>query len=72
LAARTLAEAHRAEGERQRQAVARAITESADDVVRSLRLIDQRELRGWPTAGRGICGAINDTIPGANLGLFDE
>ena len=36
------------------------------------RLVGRRELRGWPVAGRGITGAINDTIPGASLGLLDE
>jgi hypothetical protein len=34
------------------------------------RLIDRRELRGWPAAGRGICGAIAETSPGWNL--FDD
>jgi hypothetical protein len=34
------------------------------------RLIDKRELRGWPCAGHGICGAVSESIPGWNL--FDD
>jgi hypothetical protein len=34
------------------------------------RLIDKRELRGWPAAGKGINGAVWGTTPGH--GLFDE
>ena len=33
----------------------------------SRRLIGKLELRGWPAAGKGIQGAIVDTIPGGNL-----
>jgi hypothetical protein len=35
-----------------------------------MRLVDRRELRGWPAAGRGIGGAIAGSQPGD--GLFDE
>jgi hypothetical protein len=35
------------------------------------RLLDRRELRGWPCAGSGIDGAISQTVPGWNLGLDD-
>lgn len=33
------------------------------------RLIDKREIRGWPAAGKGICGAVNGTVPGSDAHL---
>jgi tRNA(Ile2) C34 agmatinyltransferase TiaS len=67
--ARSLHEARREAAERLDRQVAKA---TADDAVvaSTRRLIDKRELRGWPAAGRGINGAIAGTVPGHRL--FDE
>jgi 2-polyprenyl-3-methyl-5-hydroxy-6-metoxy-1,4-benzoquinol methylase len=67
VAAITLHAKHRLEAESLAEQVIRVVQEPAR--VTS-RLIDKRELRGWPAAGKGICGAIRDTIPGWNL--FDD
>jgi hypothetical protein len=66
----TLAEKHRLEAERQRHAVNKAVGEAVDVKANPRRLIDKRELRGWPTAGKGISGHIAGTEPGH--GLFDD
>jgi hypothetical protein len=71
VAAIPLHMAHRLEAERLQQQV-RQITADPGEANAPSRMIDKRELRGWPVAGRGIRGAIDDTIPGHNLGLFDE
>jgi hypothetical protein len=70
--ARTLADARRETAEHLSRQVAEISTDPGDTSRASSRLLDKRELRGWPVAGRGIRGAIDETIPGWNLGLFDE
>jgi hypothetical protein len=68
VAAISLAEKHRQEAERLRAQVVRA---TADPPQASKgRMLDKRELRGWPAAGKGISGHISGTEPGH--GLFDE
>jgi hypothetical protein len=66
--ARSLNEARRQVAEALDAQVVRVLAEPPQPNNR--RLIDKRELRGWPAAGRGICGAIAETIPGWNL--FDD
>lgn len=66
--AKSLHEARRQVAESLDEQVVRVTAEAPRPDAR--RLIDKRELRGWPCAGRGICGAISESIPGWNL--FDE
>jgi hypothetical protein len=71
--AKSLHQARREASERTAQSIARLERDgvlAADDGPRQRRLIDRKALRGWPAAGRGICGAIAETIPGWNL--FDD
>ena len=51
------------------QQVVRAVAEPPR--LNGRRLIDKRELRGWPAAGRGINGAIAESQPGTGP-LFDD
>jgi hypothetical protein len=70
---KSLYEARREASERTAQSIARlerdGLLDSPDDDRRQLRLVDRRELRGWPCAGRGVGGAINGTEPGTDLHL---
>jgi hypothetical protein len=71
--AKSLNEARREAAERTAASIRRLERNGGldtDKSPRQRRLIDRRELRGWPAAGRGICGAIAETIPGWNL--FDD
>jgi hypothetical protein len=43
---------------------------NAEESPRQRRLVDKRELRGWPAAVKGIGGAIPGSQPGH--GLFDD
>jgi hypothetical protein len=70
VAAISLHEKHRLEAERRQHAIDKAVGEAADVKANPCRLIDKRELRGWPAAGKGISGHIAGTDPG--FGLFDE
>jgi hypothetical protein len=70
VAAISLHEKHRLEAERQKHVVKRAVGDAADVKANPDRLIDKRELRGSPAAGKGICGAIAGSIPGD--GMFDD
>ena len=71
--AKSLSEARREASARTAESIADMERDGildTEDSPRQLRLIDRRELRGWPAAGRGICGAIAETSPG--FGLFDD
>jgi hypothetical protein len=61
--ARSLNESRRQTAEHLDQQVARAVREPEPD---RRRLVDKREIRGWPAAGKGICGAIGGTSPGSD------
>jgi hypothetical protein len=67
--AKSLNQARREASERTAQSIARLERDgvlTTDETPRQLRLIDKRELRGWPAAGRGICSAIAGTQPGSD------
>jgi hypothetical protein len=64
LVARSLNEARRQAAKRLDDSVTRALAEPPRPDSR--RLIDKRELRGWPAAGRGICGATSGSRPGSD------
>jgi hypothetical protein len=61
--ARSLNEARQQVARDLDQQVARALAEPPKPTS---RLIDKRELRGWPAAGRGVCGATSGSRPGSD------
>jgi hypothetical protein len=67
----SLQEARQQAAKRLDEQVARAVREPEPD---RRRLVDKREIRGWPAAGRGICGAIGGSSPGSDehLDRLDE
>jgi hypothetical protein len=67
LVARSLNEARQQAAKRLDDSVTRALAEPPRPDSR--RLIDKREIRGWPAAGKGICGAVNGTAPGSDAHL---
>jgi hypothetical protein len=64
--ARSLNEARRQVAERLDAQVVKMLAEPPQP---NSRLIDKREIRGWPAAGKGICGAVNGTVPGSDAHL---
>jgi hypothetical protein len=67
--AKSLHQARLEAAERTASSIARlerdGLFDDTDD-RKQLRLIDRRELRGWPCAGRGINGAVNGSAPGSD------
>jgi len=61
----SLVEARRREAERLSEQV-RTITADVGEADAPSRLIDKRELRGWPCAGRDIRGAVDGSVPGSD------
>ena len=70
--ARSLNEARRDAAERTAESIASLERDGVltEEETPRERLIDRRELTGWPAAGKGIGGAIHGTQPGH--GLFDD
>jgi hypothetical protein len=69
--AKSLLQARRESAQRTAQSIARLEKDgvlNADEAPRQ-RLIDKREIRGWPAAGKGINGAIYGTAPGSDAHL---
>jgi hypothetical protein len=68
--AKSLYEARREASERTAASIARlerdGLFGDPHEDHKRLRLLDRRELRGWPAAGRGICSAIAGTQPGSD------